>query len=356
MNTMHDTNVRGFASDNYAGVHPDVMAAMIAANGGHQMAYGEDEYTLRLQQVMAEHFGAGVQALPVFNGTGANVVGLQAMLPRWGAVIAAGTAHINVDEGGAPEKVGGFKTLAVPTSDGKLTPELIDTEAWGFGEVHRSQPSVVSITQSTELGTLYSVAEIKAICAHAHSLGLTVHMDGSRIANAAAALGVSLSAMTTDAGVDVLSLGGTKNGAMLAEAIVVLNPDAVLGLPYLRKFNMQLASKMRFVSAQLIALYEGDLWLRNAEHANAMAKRLREAVDAGIADGSIRGVEFTQATYVNGNFVILPEGVADDLREKFRFYDWDVSRREVRWMCSFDTSERDVDAFVSALSQATAER
>lgn len=353
MKTEHDLNERGFASDNYAGVHPDVMAALVAANGGHQVAYGADVYTARLQEVMARHFGDDVEAFPVFNGTGANVVGLQAMLPRWGAVIAATTAHINVDEGGAPERVGGFKILNVVTPDGKLTPELVDTEAWGFGDEHRAQPGVVSITQSTELGTLYTVKEIKALADHAHSLGLKLHLDGSRLSNAAAALGVSLREMTTDAGVDVLSLGGTKNGAMLAEAVVVINPEAAEGLPYVRKYTMQLSSKMRFVAAQLIALYEGELWLENARHANAMARRLRDGVEAGLADGSIKGVEFTQHTYVNGNFAVLPEGVADVLREKFRFYDWDAARREVRWMCSFDTSETDVDAFVAAIAEAT---
>ncbi|KLO62722.1 threonine aldolase [Dermacoccus sp. PE3] len=353
MKTEHDLNERGFASDNYAGVHPDVMAALVAANGGHQVAYGADVYTARLQEVMARHFGDDVEAFPVFNGTGANVVGLQAMLPRWGAVIAATTAHINVDEGGAPERVGGFKILNVVTPDGKLTPELVDTEAWGFGDEHRAQPGVVSITQSTELGTLYTVKEIKALADHAHSLGLKLHLDGSRLSNAAAALGVSLREMTTDAGVDVLSLGGTKNGAMLAEAVVVINPEAAEGLPYVRKYTMQLSSKMRFVAAQLIALYEGELWLENARHANAMARRLRDGVEAGLADGSIKGVEFTQDTYVNGNFAVLPEGVADVLREKFRFYDWDAARREVRWMCSFDTSETDVDAFVAAIAEAT---
>ena len=353
MKTEHDLNERGFASDNYAGVHPDVMAALVAANGGHQVAYGADVYTARLQEVMARHFGDDVEAFPVFNGTGANVVGLQAMLPRWGAVIAATTAHINVDEGGAPERVGGFKILNVVTPDGKLTPELVDTEAWGFGDEHRAQPGVVSITQSTELGTLYTVKEIKALADHAHSLGLKLHLDGSRLSNAAAALGISLREMTTDAGVDVLSLGGTKNGAMLAEAVVVINPEAAEGLPYVRKYTMQLSSKMRFVAAQLIALYEGELWLENARHANAMARRLRDGVEAGLADGSIKGVEFTQDTYVNGNFAVLPEGVADVLREKFRFYDWDAARREVRWMCSFDTSETDVDAFVAAIAEAT---
>lgn len=353
MDTLHDAAVRGFASDNYSGVHPEVLAALAAANGGHQISYGEDAYTERLQHVVRGHFGADAAAFPVFNGTGANVTGLQSMLPRWGAVIAASTAHINVDEGGAPEKVAGIKILSVPTDDGKLTPELVDREAWGWGDEHRAQPLVVSITQSTELGTLYTPDEIRALADHAHGHGMRLHLDGARISNAAAALDLPLAAFTRDVGVDVLSLGGTKNGALAAEAVVVLDAAASEGLPYLRKLNMQLASKMRFVSAQLLALYDGDLWQRNARHANAMAERLRAGVEAGLADGSISGVSFTQPTQANGLFAVLPEGVADRLRRSFRFYDWDASRREVRWMCSFDTSEHDIDAFVAAIARET---
>ena len=353
MDTLHDTAVRGFASDNYSGVHPEVLAALAAANGGHQISYGEDAYTERLQHVVRGHFGADAAAFPVFNGTGANVTGLQSMLPRWGAVIAASTAHINVDEGGAPEKVAGIKILSVPTDDGKLTPELVDREAWGWGDEHRAQPLVVSITQSTELGTLYTPDEIRALADHAHGHGMRLHLDGARISNAAAALDLPLAAFTRDVGVDVLSLGGTKIGALAAEAVVVLVAAASEGLPYLRKLNMQLASKMRFVSAQLLALYDGDLWQRNARHANAMAERLRAGVEAGLADGSISGVSFTQPTQANGLFAVLPEGVADRLRGSFRFYDWDASRREVRWMCSFDTSEHDIDAFVAAIARET---
>ncbi|MDT0181876.1 low specificity L-threonine aldolase [Microbacterium sp. ARD31] len=353
MTTIHDPNVRGFASDNYSGIHPEVLSAIAAANDGHQVAYGEDDYTARLQQVMTGHFGDGVTAFPVFNGTGANVVGLQSMLPRWGAVIAAASAHINVDEGGAPERVAGIKLLTVPTTDGKLTPDLIDREAWGWGDEHRAQPLVVSITQSTELGTLYTADEIRAIADHAHARGMRLHMDGARISNAAAALDLPLRAFTRDAGVDVLSFGGTKNGAMLGEAIVVLDPAAADGLVFLRKLNMQLSSKMRFVSAQLVALLEGDLWLRNARHANAMAQRLRQGVESGLQDGSIRGVSFSQPTQANGVFAVLPAGVADRLRESFRFYDWDAARNEVRWMCSFDTTEADIDAFVAAIARET---
>lgn len=373
MTTLHDATVRGFASDNYSGIHPEILAAIAAANDGHQTAYGSDVYTARLQELVGEHFGEGAEAFPVFNGTGANVTGLQSMLPRWGAVIAASTAHINVDEGGAPEKVAGLKILNVPTDDGKLTPDLIDREAWGWGDEHRAQPLVVSITQSTELGTVYTPAEIRAIADHAHARGMRLHLDGARLANAAAALEVPLRAITRDAGVDVLSFGGTKNGAMLGEAVVVLDPAASEGLPYLRKLNMQLSSKMRFVSAQLVALLDGDLWLRNARHANTMAQRLRARVEAGLADGSVQGVSFTQPTQANGVFAVLPDGVADRLRESFRFYDWgpagggsedrasdassaggeDAARNEVRWMCSFDTSETDVDAFVAELGRLT---
>ncbi|WP_150307564.1 threonine aldolase family protein [Planctomonas psychrotolerans] len=349
---LHDPGYRGFASDNYAGAHPEVLAAIAAANEGHQVSYGEDAYTERLQHVFARHFGEGVQVFPVFNGTGANVLALQSMLPRWGAVVCARTAHIHTDENGAPERVGGLKLLQVETPDGKLTPELIDREAWGWGDEHRAQPLAVSITQTTELGTAYTPAEVRAIADHAHARGMTVHMDGARISNAAASLDVPLRAFTTDAGVDTLSFGGTKNGLLFGEAIAVLNPTASDGLLFLRKMNMQLASKMRFVSAQLIALLGDDsadaetgepLFLRSARHANAMAARLRSALEG------VDGVEFTQRTQSNGVFAILPPGVADRLRESFRFYDWDPARREVRWMCAFDTTEADIDRFVAAV-------
>ncbi len=345
---LHDAAVRGFASDNYSGAHPQVLAALVAANGGHQTSYGSDDYTARLHEEMCRLFGDGVQSYPVFNGTGANVLSLQSLIPRWGAVVCASTAHINVDENGAPERVGGMKLLAVPTEDGKLTPELIDREAWGWGDEHRAQPLAVSITQTTELGTRYSIDEIRAITEHAHSLGMRVHMDGARLANAAAGLGVPVRAFTRDAGIDILSFGGTKNGMLFGECVVALAPEAAHGLDYLRKMDMQLASKMRFVSAQFLALLEDDLWLRSAEHSNAMAARLRAAVEG------IEGVELTQETQSNGVFAILPAGVADRLRERFRFYDWDASRREVRWMCSFDTSEDDVDAFAAALREEIA--
>ena len=354
MTQLHDTSSRGFASDNYAGVHPEVLAAIAEANGGHQVAYGEDVYTAELQRVMKSHFGEQAETFPVFNGTGANVTALTSLLPRWGAVVAAKTAHINTDEGGAPERVSGLKLLTVEVPDGKLTPALIDLEAWGWGDEHRAQPLAVSITNTTELGTLYSVDEIRAISDHAHSLGMKVHLDGARISNAAAALGVPLRDFTTDAGVDILSFGGTKNGLLYGEAVVVLNPEASEGLTYLRKLNMQLASKMRFVSAQLIALLADDLYLRSAGHANAMAARLRSTLEAEIAAGTIRGLSFSQATDANAVFAVLPAGVADTLRESFRFYDWDAAANEVRWMASFDTTENDIDTFVAAIGRELA--
>lgn len=342
---LHDPSVRGFASDNYSGVHPEVLAALAAANGGHQVSYGEDDYTARLQLLMEQHFGEGIECFPVFNGTGANVLSLQSLLPRWGAVICAATAHINMDENGAPERVGGIKLLAVPTPDGKLTPELIDREAWGWGDEHRAQPLAVSITQTTEMGTCYTPEEVRAIADHVHAKGMKLHMDGARLANAAAHLQVPLRAFTRDAGVDILTFGGTKNGLLFGEVVVALNPAAANGLIFLRKMNMQLASKMRFLSAQFIALLEGDLWLRSAGHANAMAARLRAGVEG------IDGVEPTQKTESNGVFAVLPAGVADRLRKSFRFYDWNEATREVRWMCSFDTSEEDVDSFIAAIKR-----
>jgi threonine aldolase len=342
---LHDSDARGFKSDNCAGVHPEILAAISAANGGHQPSYGADVYTARLQEVFKGHFGERAEAYPVFNGTGANVVGLRAMTEPWSAVICAESGHVNVDEGGAPEKVGGLKLLPVPTPDGKLTPALIDRQAQGFGDEHRVQPSVVLITQSTELGTLYTAEEIAAICAHAHELGMTVHMDGTRLANAAASLNLPFRAFTTDVGVDVLSFGGTKNGLLFGEVVVVLNPDAVRGMTYLRKTMMQLASKMRFLSAQFIALLEGDLWLRSARHSNAMAVRLYEAVRA------LPGVSVRRAPQANAIFAEIGRDVAERLGKRFHFEMWNETTGEVRWVCSFDTTEADIDAFVAVLSE-----
>jgi threonine aldolase len=346
----HDPDVRSFASDNYAGVHPEVLAALALANGGHQIAYGEDVYTEHLQELFRHHFGPRAEAYPVFNGTGANVTALQAVTRRWGSVICAASAHINVDEGGAPERVAGLKLLPVETADGKLTPELVDRQAWGFDDEHRAQPQVVSITQTTELGTCYTPGEIRAICDRAHEHGLAVHLDGARISNAAATLGLPLREFTTDAGVDILSFGGTKNGMLAGECVVVLNPERVHAMKHLRKLSMQLASKMRFISVQFEALLAGDLWLRSATHANAMATRLVEAVRG------IEGVEISRPVQANQVFATLPREVTERLQKRFRFYVWNQLSGEVRWMCSFDTTEEDVDAFAAAIAEEMAAR
>jgi threonine aldolase len=348
---LHDPGYRGFASDNYAGVHPEVLTAVAAANGGHQISYGEDVYTARLAEVIRAEFGDRAEVYPVFNGTGANVTALTSLMPRWGAVITTSTAHIHTDEAGAPERVSGLKLLPVPTPDGKLTPELMRTEAWGWGDEHRAQPLAVSITQVTELGTLYTSEEVSAIADFAHANGMAVHMDGARIWNAAAALGGSLAEFTTDAGVDVLSFGGTKNGLIGAEAIVVIDPSRAPGLVFLRKLNMQLASKMRFVSAQLLALFADGLGLRAATHANAMATRLRTKLERAVADGTIAGLAFAQATEANAVFAVLDNAAADRIRERVRFYDWNRAAGEVRWMTAWDTTEEDVDAFVEIVSE-----
>ena len=345
MTRAHDPAWRGFASDNYAGIHPEVLTALAHANEGHQVSYGEDVYTARLAEVVREQFGAQAEVFPVFNGTGANVVALTSLLPRWGAVVAAKTAHIHNDEGGAPEKVTGLKLFVVPTPDGKLTPELIATEAWGWGDEHRAQPLAVSITQTTELGTLYTPAEVRAIADWAHEHGMALHMDGARIWNAAAALGVPFREFTVDAGVDILSFGGTKIGLLAAEAIVVLDPARVDGIVFLRKSTMQLASKMRFMSAQLLALFEDGLGLSAATHANAMAARLRGALE----ELALPGLGFSQQTQANAVFAVLANDAADRIREKVRFYDWDRAGGEVRWMTAFDTTEADVDAFVEVI-------
>lgn len=335
---------RGFASDNYAGVHPEVLAAMTAANAGHQTSYGDDDVTARLREVIRGHFGATAEVFPVFNGTGANVVALQATARRWESIICPATAHVNMDEGGAPEVMAGLKLWTIPTPDGKLTTDLIDTEAWGFGVVHRSQPGVVSATQSTEYGTAYTPAELSTLADHTHRLGMRFHVDGARLANAAASLGCTLAEAAV--GADVISLGATKNGGMMSEAVVVLDPAAAPGVDFLRKTSMQLASKMRFISAQLLALFEGDLWRRNAEHANAMAQLLASRVQ------HLDGLRITQAVQANAVFAVLDPAVTTRLQQEHRFYTWNEHTGEVRWMCAWDTTVEDIDRFAAAIEAA----
>ncbi len=336
---------RGFASDNYAGMHPEVLAAISAANVDHQSAYGDDVVSASAAGMIKDLFGQQAEFLPVFNGTGANVVALQALTHRWQAVVCAESAHIHADEGGAPEKMAGLKLWTVPTENGKLTPDLVQGQCFDMDFVHRAQPGAVSITQSTEMGTVYSVEEVSSLAEVAHANGLGVHMDGARLANAAASLGVPVRAFTVDAGVDVVSFGATKNGAMLAEAVVVLAPERLRGVDFLRKTSMQLASKMRFLSAQFVAMLTDDLWLASARHANAMAQRLAE----GVRD--LDGIRITQQVQANAVFVVLPAEVTARLQERFHFYTWNQVTGEVRWMCSWDTTEADVDAFVAAVRE-----
>ncbi len=349
---------RGFASDNYAGVHPAVFNAMSAVNDGHEVAYGEDSVTAQFSQVVIENFGSKAIGFPLFNGTGANVVALQAATERWEAVICADTAHIHADEGGAPEKMAGLKLWTVPTTDGKLTPELIESQIFDMGVVHRAQPGVVSITQTTELGTLYQPAEIKKIAEITHKHGLLLHLDGARLSNAAAALGLSFNEFTTDVGVDLVSVGGTKIGALAAEAVIVIDASSARGkllaeaMPFLRKTSMQLPSKMRFVSAQLNALFENKaaVALANARHANEMAKKLHDGVVAIAAKSSL--VTLPNPTQANAVFPILPPEITSKLLENYRFYVWNQATGQVRWMCAWDTQESDVDGLLAALSQA----
>jgi len=338
---------RGFASDNYAGVHPEVLKALVRVNEGHQIAYGDDTFTAELQERMASVFGREVGVYPVFNGTGANVVALSSIMRQWEAVICTSTAHVHMDEGGAPEKVAGIKLWTVPGVQGKLTPDLIRSAAHDFGFVHYAQPGAVTIAQSTELGTVYTPEEVAAVSECAHELGLRVHMDGARLANAAAFLDLPVADFTSNAGVDILSFGGTKNGMLMGEAVVVLNPDVVHGVEYFRKSFMQLNSKMRFTSAQIIAMLSEDLWLKSARHANDMANYLRERVEV------IPGLSIDLPVEANAVFARIPAEVVEHLQSKWRFYTWDAPDL-VRWMCSWDTKAGDIDLFVADLEKAMA--
>ena len=333
----------GFGSDNHAGVHPEIAAAIQAANGGQAHSYGDDPYTEEALGHFRRHFGEQAQAFFVFNGTAANVLSIAALTRSYNAVICAHTSHLTIDESTAPERFTGCRLLPVDTLDGKLRPEDVRAQAKGIGNPHHAQPKLVSITQSSEMGTVYTPDEIAALAECAHGLGLYLHMDGARLANAAASLGVDLRQITTDAGVDMLSFGGTKNGMLLGEAVVALRPELAGELEYLRKQGLQLASKMRFLSAQFSALLEGDLWRRNAEHANGMARVLAE----GAAE--VPGVELTQKTEANAVFAVIPKECIAPLQDEHFFYVWDEDRGEVRWMCAYDTREEDVRAFVEAM-------
>ena len=340
---------KSFASDNNSGVHPRVMEALAEANTGHCVAYGNDPYSDAAREAVRDVFGEQAECFFVFNGTGANVTSLTALTQPWNAVVCSDCAHINVDECGAPERGAGVKLLAEPSVDGKIGPGAIERHLHCFGFQHHSQPGVVSITQATELGTVYGADEIRAIAECAHANGMAVHMDGARLANAAAALGTGLRELTTDCGVDVLSLGGTKNGLMFGEAVVFLNPEHADTFKYVRKQGMQLHSKMRFISAQYVAWLSGSLWRECAEHSNAIARLLAELV-AEVPD-----VEITRPVQTNGVFATLPRRAVEPLRERSFFYTWDEELPEVRWMTSFDTTEEDVRGFVATLREVLAD-
>jgi threonine aldolase len=352
------TTRKSFGSDNHAGAHPAVLAALAVASQGDATAYGDDPWTARATAALADAFGADGGVFFVFTGTAANVLGISLMLRPYEAVICAEGAHLNVDECGAAERIVGAKLLTVPAADGKLTPELVATRLSGRGDEHRAQPRAVAITQATEVGTCYTLDELRRLGEFCRASGLLLFLDGARLANAAAFLGCSLSDLS--AHVDVLSFGGTKNGAMGAEALIVMNSSLADAVPFQRKQQMQLASKMRYLAAQFGALLEDELWLRNAQHANAMARRLADGVDG------VPGVRLHHPVESNGVFAALGPALVEPLQREWNFYVWDsdghaaegsaepASRASVvRWMTAFDTTEDDVDAFVAAI-RATA--
>lgn len=337
---------RSFASDNNSIVHPKIMEALNNVNNSHVLSYGDDPYTESARKRFKEVFGQECEVYFVFNGTGANVTGLAAMARPHQAVICTENAHINVDECGAVERFAGCRLWPLPSKDGKLKPEQIQPVLNVLGNQHHSQPGVVSVSQCTELGTVYSIEELKNLAAYAHSNNLLVHVDGARIANAAAFLGVSLKGVTADTGIDVLSFGGTKNGLMFGEAVVFFNRQLAENYKYIRKQGTQLASKMRYIAVQFDALLSDELWLNNAKKANAMAALL-----AGEAE-KIPGLKITQPVQSNGVFVSMPRAAAERLQQQYFFYPWNEEKGEYRWMTSFDTEEQDVMEFTAAIKAA----
>ena len=338
--------LRSFASDNNAGVHPEIMQALGAANVGHTVAYGDDRYTQSALRKIEKEFGRETQAFMVFNGTGANVLSLSALTSPYHAVICAEGAHIYVDECGAPEKHTGCKLIPIATKNGKLTVEAVLHAYHGIGDPHHVQPRVISITQSTEVGTVYQPQEIKALAKFAHDRDMFLHLDGARIANAAASLGITLRQATRDLGVDVLSFGGTKNGAMGAECVVIFEKSLGRNFLYLRKQGMQLSSKMRFISAQFDALLTNHLWLRNARHSNRMARLLAHELK------KIPQVKIAYPVEANGVFAVVPRAAIRKIKQRYFFYMWDEQQSMVRWMCSFDTTEEDVRKFAAFVTTA----
>lgn len=334
-----------FASDNYAGVHPEIMDALQRANRGHAPSYGADEYTERAIKKFKEFFGESIEVFFVYNGTGANVLGLQPLVQSFNAIICSDLAHINVDESTAPERLTGCKLLPVQTRDGKIYPDQIEAKIQRVDDQHHPQVKVISISQTTEYATVYTVGEIKAISALARKNNLYLHMDGSRIGNAAVSLGRDFTAFTRDAGVDVLSFGGTKNGMMFGEAVIFFNPEVARYMKFIRKQGMQLHSKMRFIAAQFEALLSNDLWKKNATHSNSMAKLLEAELR------QIPAVQLTQSVDANGIFAIIPPTLVAELQKEHFFYVWTEKTSEVRLMCSYDTTVEDVKSFARKLRE-----
>jgi len=332
--------IRSFASDNNAGVHPRILQAIAAVNEGHVVGYGDDRFTQGAVEKFKEHFGADIEVFIAFNGTAANCLGLKALTESHHAVICTEGAHIYTDECGAPERFTGCKLIPIAAPDGKLTVESASHAYHGIGDQHHVQPRVISITQATELGTVYKTNEIRDLARFAHEHSMFLHMDGARIANAAVSLGLTLRAATRDLGVDVLSFGGTKNGAMGAEAVVFFDKKFANDFLYVRKQAMQLASKMRFISAQFEALLTDDLWKANAEHSNRMAALLRDKIE------KIPQIKIVQPVEANGVFAFVPQHAISKIQERYFFYVWNEEQSVVRWMCSFDTTEEDVREFV----------
>jgi len=336
-------NKRGFASDNNSGIHPEVLKAIEMANVGHAVGYGDDIYTEKAKMLFKKEFGEDTEIFFTLTGTGANILSIQSLCQSFHSIICTETAHIHTDECGAPEKFTGSKLIPVPSGNGKISPSELSKKLHGFGAEHHSQPGMLSISQVTEMGTVYSVDEIRELAAIVHSHGMYLHMDGARISNAAVSLKLNFRAFTKDAGVDVLSFGGTKNGLMLGEAALIFNPEIARNSKYFRKQAAQLYSKMRFVSAQFIPFLENEIWKTNAEHSNRMAQILADQVSG------IKAIKITQKGEANGIFAILPKEVIPIIRQIYFFYDWDESKGEVRWMTSFDTTEEDVINMVALL-------
>lgn len=337
--------MKAFASDNYSGVHPEIIEALVRANQEHQGAYGNDEYTARTVALFKKHFGNSTEVFFVYNGTGANVQGLGALTQSFHSVLCSELAHINVDESTAPEKFTGCKLIGIPTTDGKISPEQVEEKIQRLGDQHHPQAKVISISQSTEYGTVYTIDEVKALSALAKKYNLYLHMDGARISNAAVSLGKEFKSFTCDAGVDILSFGGTKNGMMFGEAVLIFNPALAKDFHFYRKQGMQLHSKMRFISAQFEALLSNDLWKRNALHSNSMAKKLKQGLQ------SIPQIQITQSVDGNGVFAKFPKEIILGLQQEIFFYVWNDRTNEVRLMCSFDTKEEEIDRFVQKIKE-----